>query len=308
VPPELLEELAGNTAYVDAVVRLTDVVAVAELLAPVARREAGAAQVVRVIKMFEGHLANVMVLVVVGNVAQYFARELLQLEWLTSALASALSVTKLENVQENMRVVSALANCETFVKEKPLMKAIVRLLASAECDVVETTLLMEIFVKISPHCSLVDIYQFVLLAAESQTLYTAAALSVLISQSLPKVTTRYSVRLIAVVKRFLESGKEEQLKVAAAIVARMTKRSAYVLHITDALYPESIRKALLATRDGHVFESLLLSMKKCRATVGAEVAQAAERLSKEMGEGGEPGSARDDDLRIRIVKLANELK
>jgi hypothetical protein len=308
IPQQCLEHLGSNTAFVQAALGIADVERSAYLLAPLARDQAGAAQVLKSIDKFSECLASLRVLQVLANVAVFFGKELLALEWLVRAITDALSLRKLLNVGANLAIVSGLANTSTIVAQQRLMKALTRLLGSAECDPLETHILMQVFAKISPFCSLIDFYQFLLQAAESQNPYGLFALAALANQSLPKLATRYSVRLIAIASRFLESDDDAHQKAAADVVSRMARKKPYMAQITEVIFPGAMQKALFKTSNPEVFESLLQSAKLCGLRVGQQVAQAAEQLATRIVVGEDSdGAARAQELRSRIVALANEL-
>jgi hypothetical protein len=184
------------------------------------------------------------------------------------------------------------------------VKALTRLLTSAECDVPEATALVEVFARMSPHCSLVDVYQYLLQAAESRNESCCFALAAIAQQSLPKLTTRYSRRLIAVVKVFLASENEAQHRAAAEVVAKMARRTSYFEVIASDLFPKAMQKALLTTRNADVFESLLVSARQCKIAVGQEVVRAAEQIALTLAEAPENGEAAERGR--KIAALAKE--
>jgi hypothetical protein len=153
--PEQIESLTGNLPFLQAVVAIPDATKAAVLLDPLTKRQDGAAHVVKLLTKFQGNLENPTVLLVFANVASYFPNEILGLDWLVSAVT--LSIRKLDKLSEVLMIVRGLASSEKIVVHKDLMKALTRLLTSAECDLDETGLLIEIWAKISPHYSLVDV-------------------------------------------------------------------------------------------------------------------------------------------------------
>jgi hypothetical protein len=307
MPDEALATIAGNASLVQAIAGISDVEQAAVLLGKIACTTAGAAQAVRHIGKFDGFLSGQTVVLALARIAARCPDEVLAQEWAISTIAR--SLRKLENVGENLSVVLGLASSEQIVAQKVLMKVLTRLLTSAECDVGETAILIEIFAKISPHFSLVEVYQYLLQAAESRNDYCSFALTALAQQSLPKLTTRYSVRLLAIVREFLASENDAQQRSATDVLARMSKRAAYIRPITEILFPIAMQKTLTTTHNADVFESLLQSAKQCQIRVTPGIVRAAEHLARDLtARTAGNGSATDASEKARsIVALANEL-
>jgi hypothetical protein len=160
------------------------------------------------------------------------------------------------------------------------------------------------FAIVSQHCSLVDVCQYLVQAAQSGNDCGAFAMAALAQQSHPKLATRSARRLIALVKKGLESANEAQQTAAAEVLTRMGKRAAYVDVIAKEVFPTSMQKAMLTIKNADVFESLIASARQCQIAVGLEIVRAAEQIALAVAEGHENGVGYERAR--RIVALAKD--
>lgn len=274
--PSLIVQLANAKDFILNVMQFRDMTLASSVLLAISRFQNGATVMFNNIRFLQPHVKNEAVLLVFSGIANFFQSECLQFSWLIELMVHNLS--ELEQVQTVLKVLLSLADSPDFVNHKHLMKTLMRLLRSGECTVPEMKLLITIFYKISPKCSLIDVYAYLLQAAETKCSYCAVALRAIAHQKLPAPNTRYSTRMMDIIADFLTRKDDLQNTAAAEILQKMSRRRIYVKQVIEGGFEEKINHALLATDNIQVFSLLLEVLKDYHLRPSSEVWAAAEQM------------------------------
>jgi serine/threonine protein kinase len=285
LPAEHLAGIAAAKGVLEQVLALAD--GDGRLIARLASVPAGAAAIIGQVGLFSDEIQNPQIFAVFVDLAKEFGEKLLQVEWFVNALAR--NFMELENIEATLRLVCHLAETDLLVECGLIIKRLTRLLRSGECSVAEMHVLLAIYEQLSPHCSFVDIYGYLLQAAEARVGYCGTALRVLARQKMPVPKTKYSVRLLAAVAACLVAGDEEATKAAGELLMAMAKKAPYAKEIAQSQLKDAVLQSLLSTQSGDVFEILLTVLKLCGISASPEVIRAGQQIVGRLeGGGGQP--------------------
>ena len=274
--PSLLVQLANEKDFILNLMQFRDLPLACNVLNAISRFQNGATVMFNNIAFLQPHIKDESVLSVFAGIGNFFQSECLKLSWLIEVIVH--NICELEQIQTVLKVLVSLADCTDFVNHKHLMKSLMRLLRSGECTVPEMKLLITIFYKISPNCSLIDVYAYLLQAAESKCNYCAIALRAIAHQKLPAPNTRYSSRMMDIVSEYLTSKDELENIAAGEILQKMSRRRIYVRQVIEGGFEEKITEALLSTDSIQVFSLLLEVLKDYHLSPSKEVRDAAEQM------------------------------
>jgi hypothetical protein len=291
-----------DPAEIRAMLARGEVAEAAGALALTVRDRTSANRVLELLPAFQAHVRHPAVLGLLAAIGRYCGPALLGLSWVVSGVPASLSIDRLRHVEANLAVVAAIAESADIHECDALVRALVLLLRSAECTSAETSELMAVFEKMAHRGPLLGVYQDLLQVAESRNRTAAVrALRALSLQKLPKLDTRYGVRLLAIVQYFLESTDEEERKAAAEALRRWSTMPPYARRIASGELHNALQKAFMGTQRTDTFEELLNVAKECQLKVGPTVAAAADALVRGL-KNGEMAAGQ------RILQLMNEVK
>jgi hypothetical protein len=192
------------------------------------------------------------VLRLIAELAQTYKQQLLEVAWLRQALVSALNGRG--SIETPLRIVHYLSGETDLASRRNLVAQLLHLLSSGECSVIERTLLFRSFLGLT-HTSLVTYYAHFLQAAESLLEYAPNALRILGRQNLPAPTTRYGVRLLAIVDTFLGRSDADGHLAALEVLLKMSKYDGYAALLFDLR--SRIHTIAIQTQHLEVFSGVL---------------------------------------------------
>ena len=274
--PSLVVQLANEKEFILTLMQFSDLDMACTVLNAISRFQNGATVMFNNNKFLADRIKDECVLSLFAGLGNFFQAECLKLSWLIQTIEH--NISELEQISTSLKVLVVLAESPEFVNRKHLMKMLMRLLISAECNVPEMNLLVTIFWKVSPNCSLIDIYGYLLQAAESKCCYAGYALRAIARQKLPAPNTRYSTRVMDIVSEFLASNDEVQNTAGGEILQKMSRRRTYVRQIIDAGFEEKLNQALVNTDSIQVFSLLLEVLKDYHLKLSTDAKEAAEQM------------------------------
>lgn len=257
--PSLSVQLANEKEFILTLMQFHDLPVACTVLNAISRFQNGATVMLHNVNFLEAQIKKECVLSLFAGLGHFFQSECLKFSWLMDTIEH--NIGDLEQISTSLKVLVALAESPEFVNHKHLMKMLMRLIRSAECTVPEMKLLVTIFWKISANCSLIDVYGYLLQAAESKCCYSGQALRAIAHQKLPAPNTRYSTRLMDILSEFLATNDELCNTAGGEMLQKMSRRRTYVKLVVEAGFEEKLNRALMNTDNIQVYALLLEVLK-----------------------------------------------